>query len=72
VARCVVVGRGDAGLIGVARARWTGLTLRVEVEGFLHLDTSLAAADQTGRSAAAALAAQIPQMHGFTWTARAA
>ena len=55
-----------------ARARWTGRTLRVEVEGFLDPDTPLAAADQIGRSVAAALAARIPEMHSFTWTARAA
>ncbi len=54
------------------RARWTGRTLRVEVEGFLDPDTPLAAADQIGRSVAAALVAQIPEMHSFTWTARAA
>jgi hypothetical protein len=55
-----------------ARARWTGRTLRVEVEGFLVPDTPLLAADQIGRSVAAALAPQIPDMHSFTWTARAA
>ena len=55
-----------------ARARWTGRTLRVQVEGFLDPDTPLAAADQIGRSVAAALSAQIPEMRSFTWTARAA
>ena len=55
-----------------ARARWTGRTLRVEVEGFLDPDTPLAAADRIGRLVAAALAPQIPEMHNFTWTARAA
>jgi cation diffusion facilitator family transporter len=55
-----------------ARARWTGRTLRVEVEGFLDPDTPLAAADQIGRGVASALAPQIPDMHSFTWTARAA
>ena len=55
-----------------ARARWTGRTLRVEVEGFLNPDTPLAAADQIGRRVGAALAPQIPEMHSFTWTARAA
>jgi cation diffusion facilitator family transporter len=55
-----------------ARARWTGRTLRVEVEGFLDPDTALAAADQIGRNVASALAPQICQMHNFTWTARAA
>ncbi|MGD1253976.1 cation diffusion facilitator family transporter [Mycobacterium seoulense] len=55
-----------------ARARWTGRTLRVEVEGFLDPDTPLAAADGIGRLVAAALAPRIPEMHNFTWTARAA
>ncbi|BBZ74602.1 cation diffusion facilitator family transporter [Mycobacterium paraseoulense] len=55
-----------------ARARWTGRTLRVEVEGFLDPDTPLAAADRIGRLVAAALTPRIPEMHNFTWTARAA
>ncbi len=55
-----------------ARARWTGRTLRVEVEGFLAANTALAAADEIGRSVAAALAPRIPDMHSFSWTARAA
>lgn len=55
-----------------ARARWTGRTLRVEVEGFLDPDTPLDAADRIGRDVAAALAPEIPEMHNFTWTARAA
>jgi cation diffusion facilitator family transporter len=55
-----------------ARARWTGRTLRVEVEGFLDPKTPLAAADQIGRGLASALALQIPDMRSFTWTARAA
>jgi cation diffusion facilitator family transporter len=54
------------------RARWTGRTLRVEVEGFLAPETSLAAADQIGRGLANALAQRIPEMHSFTWSARAA
>jgi cation diffusion facilitator family transporter len=54
-----------------ARARWTGRTLRVEVEGFLDPETPVAAADRIGRGVAAALAPQIPEMHSFTWTARA-
>lgn len=55
-----------------ARARWTGRTLRVEVEGFLDPGTPLAAADEIGRRVASALAPRIPEMHSFTWTARAA
>jgi cation diffusion facilitator family transporter len=54
-----------------ARARWTGRTLRVEVEGFLDPATPLVDADRIGRSVAAALAPRIPDMHSFTWAARA-
>jgi cation diffusion facilitator family transporter len=53
-----------------ARARWTGRTLRVEVEGFLKPDTTLAEADLIGRSVAAVLTPQIPEMRSFSWTAR--
>lgn len=55
-----------------ARARWTGRTLRVEVEGFLEPGTPLAQADRIGRGVASALTPRIPDMHSFTWTARAA
>jgi cation diffusion facilitator family transporter len=53
-----------------ARARWTGRTLRVEVEGFLTPDTTLAEADEIGRKVAAALTPQIPEMRCFTWITR--
>jgi cation diffusion facilitator family transporter len=55
-----------------ARARWTGRNLRVEVEGFLAPETPLATADEIGRRVANVLAPQIPEMHSFTWSARAA
>ena len=55
-----------------ARARWTGRTLRVEVEGFLNPGTTLADADRIGRSVADALTPRIPDIGSFTWTARAA
>jgi cation diffusion facilitator family transporter len=54
-----------------ARARWTGRTLRVEVEGFLDSETSLATADQIGRSVASLLTSRISEMQSFTWSARA-
>jgi cation diffusion facilitator family transporter len=53
-----------------ARARWTGRTLRIEIEGFLRPDTTLTEADDIGRSVAVALTSQIPEMRSFTWTAR--
>jgi cation diffusion facilitator family transporter len=54
-----------------ARARWTGRTLHVEVEGFLTPDTTLAASDQIGRGVASVLAPRLPEMRSFAWTARA-
>jgi cation diffusion facilitator family transporter len=53
-----------------ARARWTGRTLRIEVEAFLDPDITIAEADQIGHLVATALTAQIPDMRSFTWTAR--
>src|SRR5271155_4078005 len=55
-----------------ARARWTGRTLRIEVEGFLDSETSLTTADQIGRSVASLLTSRIPELQSFTWSARAA
>ncbi|MBS4728830.1 cation transporter [Mycobacterium sp. SM1] len=55
-----------------ARARWTGRTLRVDIEGFLDPDTTLAAADRIGRSVADALAPRLPEMRSLTWMPRAA
>jgi cation diffusion facilitator family transporter len=54
-----------------ARARWTGRTLRVEVEGFLDASTTLADSDRIGSDVARILTPQIPEMRSFTWTARA-
>jgi cation diffusion facilitator family transporter len=53
-----------------ARARWTGRTLRVEVEGWVHADTTVADADRIGRLVATNLGSQIPEMRSFTWAAR--
>jgi cation diffusion facilitator family transporter len=54
-----------------ARARWTGRTLRVEVEGWVEATTTVAEADRIGRLVADRLGAELPQMRNFTWTARA-
>jgi cation diffusion facilitator family transporter len=53
-----------------ARARWTGRTLRVEVEGWVEATTSVADADRIGRLVAGRLGAELPEMRSFTWTAR--
>jgi cation diffusion facilitator family transporter len=53
-----------------ARARWTGRTLRVEVEGWLDGDLTVSQADRIGQVVADAVSLQIPDMRAFTWTAR--
>lgn len=53
-----------------ARARWTGRTLRIEVEGFLDADTPVREADRIGREVGNAVASSIPQMRSFVWLAR--
>jgi cation diffusion facilitator family transporter len=54
-----------------ARARWTGRTLRVEVEGWLNPDIMVAEADRIGRLVADRLSLRLPEMRSFTWAARA-
>jgi cation diffusion facilitator family transporter len=53
------------------RARWTGRTLRVEVEGWVDANTTVADADRIGQSVADELARELPEMRSFTWSARA-
>jgi cation diffusion facilitator family transporter len=55
-----------------ARARWTGRTLRIEVEGWVDPDLSVGDADRIGRHVAAAVARQLPDAGSLTWTTRAA
>jgi cation diffusion facilitator family transporter len=55
-----------------ARARWTGRTLRVEVEGWVDPGLAVSDADALGRRVALAVAEEVPDMGSFTWTARAA
>jgi cation diffusion facilitator family transporter len=55
-----------------ARARWTGRTLRVEVEGWTDPDLTVSQADALGQQVALAVARQLPDMGSFTWTTRAA
>jgi cation diffusion facilitator family transporter len=54
-----------------ARARWTGRTLRVEIEAWVDPNLTTRQADELGRLAADALARQLPDMNSFTWAARA-
>jgi hypothetical protein len=58
--------------IAHARARWTGRTLRVEIEGWVGPDLSARDADALGRLVADGISRQLPQAGSFTWTTRAA
>jgi divalent metal cation (Fe/Co/Zn/Cd) transporter len=55
-----------------ARARWTGPTLRVEVEGWINPDLTARDAGTLGCRVAAVVEEAIPGTGSFTWTARAA
>ena len=55
-----------------ARARWTGRTLRVEIEGWVDPDLTASGSDTLGQQVALAVARQLPDMGSFTWTTRAA
>jgi cation diffusion facilitator family transporter len=55
-----------------ARARWTGRTLRVEIEGWVSPDLTTREADNLGRIVAGAVEEATPGIGSFTWTARAA
>jgi cation diffusion facilitator family transporter len=54
-----------------ARARWTGRTLRIEIEGWVDPDMPVRDADELGRQVAAAVADEVPEGGSFTWTTRA-
>ena len=54
-----------------ARARWTGRTLRVEIEGWVDPGLPARDADAIGRHVAAALARQLPEAGSLTWISRA-
>jgi cation diffusion facilitator family transporter len=55
-----------------ARARWTGRTLRVEIEGWVSPDLPARDADAAGRQVAAAISRDLPEAGSLTWIARAA
>ena len=55
-----------------ARARWTGRTLRVEIEGWVDPEMPARDADAIGRLVADEVTRQLPEAGSFTWTARAA
>jgi len=55
-----------------ARARWTGRTLRVEIEGWTDPGLTVSQADTLGGQVALAVARDVPGMRSFSWTPRAA
>jgi cation diffusion facilitator family transporter len=55
-----------------ARARWTGRTLRVEIEGWVDPDLTARDADALGRQVADMIAQQLPEAGSLTWVTRAA
>ena len=54
-----------------ARARWTGRTLRIEIEGRVDPDMPVRDADVLGCQVATALAREVPDAGSLTWTTRA-
>ena len=54
-----------------ARARWTGRTLRVEIEGWVDPELPVRDADAIGRQVAVALARELPEAGSVTWASRA-
>jgi cation diffusion facilitator family transporter len=55
-----------------ARARWTGRTLRVEIEGWVDPELPARDADALGRLVADRISRDLPQAGSFTWSTRAA
>jgi cation diffusion facilitator family transporter len=55
-----------------ARARWTGRTLRVEIEGWVDPEMTAHEADALGHLVAIEISRQLPEAGSLTWTTRAA
>jgi cation diffusion facilitator family transporter len=55
-----------------ARARWTGRTLRVEIEGWVDPGLTARDADALGRVVASEISRQLPEAGSLAWTTRAA
>ena len=67
-----VAGSLDAVVHAHARARWTGRTLRLEIEGWVDPDLTVAGSDALGQQVAQAIASHLPEVGSFTWAPRAA
>jgi hypothetical protein len=71
----VAVAGGPAAFLlpgGIFHPRWTGRTLRVEIEGWVDPELPVSGADALGQQVARAVASEVPEAGSFTWTARAA
>ena len=55
-----------------ARARWTGRTLRVEIEGWVDPGLAARDADALGRVVAGQISRQLPEAGSLAWSTRAA
>jgi divalent metal cation (Fe/Co/Zn/Cd) transporter len=55
-----------------ARARWTGRTLRVEMEGWVDPGLPARDADAIGHQVAGAIGEQLPEAGSLTWASHAA
>ena len=55
-----------------ARARWTGRSLRIEIEGWVDPDLAVRDADTLGGHVADQLSRQLPEADSFTWITRSA
>jgi cation diffusion facilitator family transporter len=53
-----------------ARGRWTGRTLRLELEGWVDGDLSVTEADRIGQAVARAVGHAVPEARSLTWSAR--
>ena len=59
-------------ILAHARARWTGRTPRVEIEGWVDPDLTAREADALGAQVASAVSDNCPRRGSPTWIARAA
>jgi divalent metal cation (Fe/Co/Zn/Cd) transporter len=55
-----------------ARARWTGRTLRVEIEGWVDPELTAKDTNAHGGPVAGQVSRQLPEAGSLTWTTRAA
>ncbi len=55
-----------------AKARWTGRTLRVEIEGWVDPELTAREADAIGRLVADEISRHLPEASSLTWSTRAA